>query len=261
MIVEEEIANLSVNDLLQRFQNTYVLYDKRIRVPQVFDGFRGKPIVRFQDSSEFEDFDYKLLDISRPDSRWYWYRKEHPFFLFYRPVRQFQRGMSGNNTSLFCPNFTGLRVASDTAEIVHTQEPMYTPKEEVIPRYKKGLSVIFDPMLAMVEGMVYYGATPIGAMMNEDIVLESSKFQEEFKDLGWDSKVSKTVWSDVKPVKGKKTKKGLTYDELVAQTEANIQPRAATLDDLPLRQINAGTATWTFAEQPPQPEEDLDVDF
>lgn len=106
-ITNPSLAELSTDDLNQRYRNTYIEYDGK---PVIVERFHAGAIMfQADDGMKQETFDWRKLNVARPESRWYLEpspkqgQGPYPFHLSYLNSRQWSRGISSGNTVIRSP--------------------------------------------------------------------------------------------------------------------------------------------------------------
>lgn len=117
MLVSPILDGMSDHDLRQRYKNTYVLYGGQVMYVREFD----LPYIYLTKATGEEistKFNWKALDISRPRSRWYFYKADrntrYCAYVSFPPRKQYHRGLCAENMQIMFPDraFTGFGLYS-----------------------------------------------------------------------------------------------------------------------------------------------------
>lgn len=182
MIHNPLLADMSVEDLNQRYRNTYVLYNN---VPTYIREFldKGHVIINTQKTAEeVVEFGWAKLNVMRPRSRWFVGKDvNYSFYLSYPPKKQFHRGLCAENTQLsivyrkpMAWGVYGIALGSGFAPLDTKQ---IAPNTSGV--FKDHLFVWKLPNEDLYK--IYYRATHIG-MINYEvgvISLYNKKFEQE----------------------------------------------------------------------------------
>ncbi len=109
MVNSEFLADLSIEDLNQRYQETWVNYDGKLSYCRGFVSVgRGKgilvaPLAEYGEKEEVVPFKPQLLAIERPRGQYYQSDKFGVFYLGYPTRKQFQRGLTDRNVIIWHP--------------------------------------------------------------------------------------------------------------------------------------------------------------
>ena len=105
MLANPMLAELTIDDLSSRYEDSFVKYNDSVVLVKSFTAsLDGKVIIGFTGLEGYEEkpFDYRLLDISRPLPRWVIVPDggEASYFINYTFARQFVRGFNPENTTI-----------------------------------------------------------------------------------------------------------------------------------------------------------------
>lgn len=185
-MVEPLLKGMSNDDLNQRYANSYVLYNKKVHYISGFIiGSKGQPILvgtnhRGRDTNLSLEFDWQLLDTSRPESKWYEWAGAL-MHLSYQPRRQYVRGICRNNTVLWTPR-GGHAIHHDVVTALYDPEVRtygYTPAQVL-----DAISSILSKQMAMINNMLYYRSLYIGEKRDNKLFLNNPSYFQDFKDIG-----------------------------------------------------------------------------
>lgn len=180
-------------DFKQRHESTIGWLHRAGKTHLVYVTFVGGDRVSFQDkdgteyfaTSKADDTEFEFLPVTRgwkngTNRAWYMQR---------RPAKQYQRGVSPNNTEIFSMNAAGTLTKSHVdILVVHD----YTNKDAVDPfdvykasaAAKKPYGVAIDRHFAVVpKGVVYFYDHLIGRNDGNKITLDYQNVRQELSDV------------------------------------------------------------------------------
>lgn len=214
MIVEPELARMTVHDLQQRYARTWVNYDGRAVQIHDFASLDGRPVIRFAGGGLIRGdgienltlFDHTKLCVARPEAKWYWYG-ETPIYCYYKPVRQFKRGLHGENVAVFNPNHREFVFDHHVAQAMLRNTSTPVSLGNIAGEERR--HAILNNYLAMNQSTLYCCTKKVGVLEGYRVpVLFDTRWEQEFRDLGF-----KTIKFDLTKKKPEPTKKKKTLDE------------------------------------------------
>jgi hypothetical protein len=185
---EPLLATMTINDLNQRYAESFVFYDGGVHYIREFfpDGPKVKMYVTnpdpYQDNLTF-DFVWTALETTRPKSRWYPDGNGSFLYLAYLPQRQYSRGICRNNTVVYDAFGKQSAVSRKAVEIIFKEpQPIlrYT-KEEVA--FKTTL-LLSEQLFCGPDSIVRFRTIPIGVRRAGRFELTRTDFFQDFRDIG-----------------------------------------------------------------------------
>lgn len=229
-MVEPLLKDMSNDDLNQRYANSYVLYNKTVYYISGFIiGNKGQPILvgtdrRGRDTNLSLEFDWQLLDTSRPESKWYEWAGAL-MHLSYQPRRQYSRGICRNNTVLWTPR-GGHAIHHDVVTALYN--PAVRTYGHTPAQVLDATNSILSKQMAMINNTLYYRSSHIGEKRDRKLFLNNPSYFQDFKDIG----LGGIIEYDVKEQKKK------SYTSLFQTTWA--QPPEPLEQDDDVRPIEEG---------------------
>lgn len=192
------LKDMSVDDLNQRYLGTYILYGQR---PFQCNGFRksasrgvrveiilarADDIIGEEALSKYQPFDWSKLDTSRPLPGYY-VLNMFPAFVTYHTNRQYQRGLTMNNTSIRYLNGYGVHGGSfrelllQHASAVVRKLPKKLTKT-ITEDIKQTNYSILSRQLVIWKTRIFLNLLHIGLFQNNTFYLERNIFEQEIRD-------------------------------------------------------------------------------
>lgn len=203
MLANPLLAECSVEDLNQRYRETYISYKGQGRYCRGFgvnDGGRkilslsNAGFVSAYDAEEkTEVFEPLALDCERPPCRWYKSKRGYPVFVRYSIARQWQRGICKRNTLLFCSRADVPCTLSDVVSEMFNKENYDTrwrnilPLDGVVKEVKDKGFILLNPWLLAHRGndniLFNYRGTGVGYWLEgKEIKLTKPQFKQELME-------------------------------------------------------------------------------
>jgi len=264
MLKNPILKDMSVDDLNQRYRDTYVLYNQ---VPYYTYGFRKSTMrgVRVDinlcslaglhngDDGGWEGFNWELLDVSRPEVGWYSLNGEltHVSYLM---NKQYSRGVCQANTYLRVMSGAGPNVA-DFFDLLTQQlgQRKQFPKKSMesikVEHQTQGFSIL-NRQVSIHLRTVRVNMQQVGKLTErmDAFVMTRPMYKVEIED-----RVLDPVFKEVDPTKEKVTDFDVILKELKMRKIA-MPPKPAPLVDAELDRI--------FEQRVgPLPQAPLDMDF
>jgi hypothetical protein len=195
VVLNPLLQGMSVDDLNQRYRNTFIDYDGKVRNCHSFtpDGANTRIMFANPDGASLELFDWQKLNTYRPRPRWFEYRstsRRYPICAAYRVARQWHRGFCDTTIRLY--NATTQAYASLDAVLPtflygeSKPKRSYTEVEALALTKKYGHAILSDNLcLVGRDGVVklWYKQAQIGAFNNEGtLVLHKPEFEQEYAE-------------------------------------------------------------------------------
>lgn len=187
MLTEPILKGMNADDLNQRYANSLMLYNgKYVTVA----AFKSHNVFELLETGRNQPFNWELVNIERPPSRWYPFNYEgHNLigYLSYKNSRQYVRGITNRNTDFFCP----LRGYHLDVLIMNQIHEVWTKKTQPKPvtakileeDVKKKSWCLLSPKMVVVNDILFYRLAKIGTYYKDKIHLENSNFTQELIDL------------------------------------------------------------------------------
>lgn len=186
MINNPILAEMSVEDLQQRYLNTFVRYNNKIIYISSIYNDKYIDVIHTHGRENIR-FDSHLLDISRPRPRWVIYN-DRPYYVYYLFTRQFRRGFSSENTVIQCINIiVNINNNASTFDILNKMymqecEKIKMSTEELLQLTKSHHSCVqLSPQIMVInvgkERAVFFREKFIGNYGSVDL-----NFVEELKE-------------------------------------------------------------------------------
>lgn len=180
MINSPEVMDLNQDDLNQRFLETQVAYDGKIKfVSNIMAG--DPPRIMFGLEDDFTKLDWKKLNLERPLSRWCITERGEVFYPYAVPKRQWRRGwVYGANWEYYL-----MGGHPDKHEVLDEWIHGKVAKKQVI---QMGLlnqvkQFLLGPQLLWFGGVFYYRKRKIARYGGNDrIIIDVPHFEPELRE-------------------------------------------------------------------------------
>jgi hypothetical protein len=182
------LLNLSLDDLNQRYSNTFVLYDGVARSIKAFD-YSMDDISRFVvyfDTNKFPlPFDPEKLSFSRPASGWY--NEENPFYFGLKTERQYSRGLNNANSWTWYlskpkPNFSPLKYVLE-----NQKETCYDYRFDYLHSFDLKIAeaniIHRRHFLITKDRRILYRTCMLGQIFENKVTLIHPEFYQEIKEI------------------------------------------------------------------------------
>jgi hypothetical protein len=194
---EPILETLSITDLNQRYNHSFLHYDGKIVSCGGFESKEGTIRIRIvkSDGLYLEKFEPKKLNVYRPEAKWIAVRgrmdavKEVPIFFSYRPARQWSRGFNADTCHLFSPipSMVGLnkRVLDKVFET-----PFASPKvtyKALWDEVKVCDWKILSPTMCVAKTgkmryELFFRSSPIATLGKEGLKISQPHFEQEIAE-------------------------------------------------------------------------------
>jgi len=208
MLGNSILDQLNIDDLNQRYQRTYIPYNKRIRfcshfIDRTTFNLDGKIVL----------FDWRLLDISRPKSQWF-LTDQGPFYLLFYAAHQFKRGYCDENCSIVSYNLRTMAINSVNLTNLHFAEPFKKLKfttDEVSKNVAKVGYSFLSPTMVVTNTAILFRVSSIGTFINGVFNLNRPEFSQELHEAIYNP-VIKEIKHPTIPTKISKKPLGIVLD-------------------------------------------------
>lgn len=196
MRINEELKNLSLHDLQQRYASCFVTYDGIMQYVLEFSGsdVAQEILIRHPENGDQRlKFNYQHLDTSRLPSQWYTIEK-HCMYLGYNTRRQFHRGYSDENCYLANSiGFKGVNLGSFLPRIHQSLNSNLTYPKSTVNSIVDGVKKLgfkqLAPNLVAINDGIYFRRSYLGSLKDGVFELTRPEFAQEINENVLNAKI------------------------------------------------------------------------